>query len=375
MRTFWRIALGLVVVVTLIVIGTSRFGMPNTPRRLAEEPPKAQQVKQQQKATYVGSVACGRCHGKQLEGWKKHFHSQMLQDVKAKPQAIVGDWAKPGAPANVVKSDVVYTVGGKWLQRYLVKRGNDYYAAPAEWVVKTTAWRAYSGTRSLRETCQHCLTTGSTVNAAGATSDFKEPGIGCEACHGPGSRHVKSSSAEDIVNPRELAYEREIEVCGQCHARGTSKAANGKYEDPRGFKPGDQLAKFVTFLAPQPGKETAAWFADGAAKQHHQQYQEFIQSKHYTSRKVSCRQCHPSHAAEETVKDNSVCGLGGCHKGLVADVKAHTQKAAGRTDVTLCVTCHMPVRATSTTEAESHSHTFPRRPVGLKTVKAEPYRS
>jgi DmsE family decaheme c-type cytochrome len=39
----------------------------------------------------------------------------------------------------------------------------------------------------------------------------------CESCHGPGSEHIASASAEDILNPVKLAPVRADEMCLGCH--------------------------------------------------------------------------------------------------------------------------------------------------------------
>ncbi len=42
-------------------------------------------------------------------------------------------------------------------------------------------------------------------------------GKSCESCHGPGSKHAESASAEDVRNPRKLAPAATDRLCLQCH--------------------------------------------------------------------------------------------------------------------------------------------------------------
>ncbi len=42
-------------------------------------------------------------------------------------------------------------------------------------------------------------------------------GRNCESCHGPGSKHAESVSAEDIQNPARLPASRASEICLKCH--------------------------------------------------------------------------------------------------------------------------------------------------------------
>jgi len=118
--------------------------------------------------------------------------------------------------------------------------------------------------------------------------------------------------------------------------------------------PGENLENFIKPLEPKPGEETEEFFADGAAKKHHQQYQDYIQSRHFTA-DISCAACHESH--------------------LAANAQGELPLKRGNLDE-LCTSCHreggaafaietpididdfMPVRATSASEPDIRSHTF-----------------
>jgi DmsE family decaheme c-type cytochrome len=57
----------------------------------------------------------------------------------------------------------------------------------------------------------------------GKRTDWK--GRACESCHGPGSIHASSVSAEDIRNPAKLTAAAADKTCLTCHAGGSSHAA------------------------------------------------------------------------------------------------------------------------------------------------------
>src|SRR5438046_1831455 len=62
----------------------------------------------------------------------------------------------------------------------------------------------------------------------------------CENCHGPGSTHVLTKLAADIVNPAKLGAIDGTNVCVQCHSQGQPlvKPMDGKYYDwPVGYRP------------------------------------------------------------------------------------------------------------------------------------------
>lgn len=160
-----------------------------------------------------------------------------------------------------------------------------------------------------------------------ATGQPNEPGVACEACHGPGSVHMKATTATrktTIVNPATLDPAKEAMVCGQCHATGKSK--NGK-DYLEGFKPGDDLsAVFTLEQCAQHNKQTI--------------YNEWVGSKH-AAKGNGCAKCHEPHGASGQPHQlrspiNDLCG--GCHEKN-KDIKTHQPDAPANAT---CATCHMP---------------------------------
>lgn len=41
------------------------------------------------------------------------------------------------------RDDVAFTYGGRFKQRYFTKRGDDYFALPAQWDVQKHRWLPY----------------------------------------------------------------------------------------------------------------------------------------------------------------------------------------------------------------------------------------
>jgi len=161
-----------------------------------------------------------------------------------------------------------------------------------------------------------------------ATGEAKEPGIQCEACHGRGSVHVKASQDErklKIINPMNLDDPDKItSICAQCHSYYTPKEG----DPPAAFTPGENLFEKIDLLPVEAGKAM-------------QQVNEFVTSKHYTEKHMTCIQCHTSHT--EGITDHNLrqsvpelCVQ--CHHEE-ADL-THTKGAAKEGDT--CVTCHMP---------------------------------
>src|SRR5581483_4329401 len=209
------------------------------------------------KNDYVGSMACSTCHARIFARWKNTRMANVLQDVKAHPEVVVGDFSKLNPVVTFKKEDVEFTYGSKWKQRYLTKRGDEFYFFPAQWDIRNSVWRAYNpqaGTdwwipfyakeqmqRPSGPLCDGCHS----VNYNITTKQVTEWDVGCERCHGPGGAHIKQPSRSNIVNPARLDMVRANDVCIQCHSQGQPKAnpINGRYYDwAVGFQPGQRLS-------------------------------------------------------------------------------------------------------------------------------------
>lgn len=371
----------LVLIILCLCLAATVLAVNGCTRKNAEqERPKGEEPNPPaaEKLGYVGSTRCRACHQNQYEGWEGNLHRKMLQDAKGDPGAMIADFAKEGNPFEVVKDftreDIMYTIGSQWKQRYVVKKGDDFLILPAEWIRQTNSWKPYhpedwnKPERHYEDLCIACHTTGYREELG---AKINEAGVGCEACHGPGSEHASQPKKENIINPKRLTYKQQIETCGQCHVRGVE--VKGKREDALGYIPGGEFTKYMDPLEPtekELAKEKPAFFPDGASKKHHQQYNDYVQSKHYQAEVASCSYCHSSHAAVGpegemplTKPIDNLCE--DCHKegGSAAQIKLEKPYLEN----------YMPKRAKSATEADIRSHTF--KPNQPKTaVPKEPYK-
>jgi len=221
---------------------------------------------------YVGASQCKECHAEIYDGWKSTMHPYKFQP--ASPEAIVGDFEKncvlqtgDSKTTMFKKNDeyfittlgpdkkehtyrITYLIGGFWKQLYVTEFPNgELHILPAMWIVETQNWEIskYWSDTIYQTSCSGCHNTGGEINYDEATETFKttwvDTGVSCEACHGPGGKHVvasKQDAADTIINPAKIPDPRRAAmVCGSCHTRGTS--VDGKYGYPYGYKPGDQL--------------------------------------------------------------------------------------------------------------------------------------
>jgi hypothetical protein len=121
-------------------------------------------------------------------------------------------------------------------------------------------WVTYHQGEKKAYNCDPCHTTGywnepdtHQDGLPGIVGTRSEPGVQCEACHGPGSLHA--------ANPRFVkpVVDRSSEQCGTCHYHGAPEVVDAK----------------------------------GGFIRHHDQYEELFQSKHLT---LECVDCHGPHA-------------------------------------------------------------------------------
>ncbi len=346
-------------------------------------------------AEYVGSGKCESCHSKHFTGWKSTLHSQMMR-TEILPVALDPNSATGWKNGEVLKnnqtgathspSDVVMTIGSKWKQRFLV--GNEttgYQFLDKQWNIVKGVWESYGQKANWEQQCTTCHTTGYRITSysedpasatISITHKFIEKSIGCEACHGPGSNHVKAPSDVNIWNPAKQSAQAQSLACGYCHVRmesalyKTKKGATlGWREDaaaPVGqiYKPGDDWTQWATvpgldgnfadYYQGSPTTSQAAsdfqnmfYPANGSgkydSKKHHQQYQEFVQSKHFATNTMSCNTCHSSHSKNAN--------------------RSQLKLTAAQT----CATCHgttmnltqfMPMTGRTAGDVYMRSHTF-----------------
>lgn len=194
--------------------------------------------------------------------------------------------------------------------------------------------------------------------------------VGCESCHGAPS---SSSGKGHINNLKSLSYDRKLEVCGQCHTRGTSNKGTFEYpyDETTGltYPVGEDLMKYYV-LKPglYPDKTTS--------RQHHQQWVDYKLTKHYNpDRGITCITCHDPHqktAYQFQLKEDfrsleSGKGCIKCHSDKVT--VQHTKHTPSGS---MCVACHMPKTAVTGKGFDISDHSFkvvsPQKTLDYRTV-------
>ena len=110
---------------------------------------------------------------------------------------------------------------------FLFQAPVSYYSSPGRWDLSP----GYAGkhnidlAKPIEEPCLYCHASLAqpVANTQNRYLDppFLESGVGCERCHGPGQKHLKTH--RDIVNPAKLDAARRDSICQQCHLTGAAR--------------------------------------------------------------------------------------------------------------------------------------------------------
>jgi len=376
--------------------------------RRSVEPSGPPPVVSSSSSDYVGGAACKECHEEIYNGWKATFHAYKFQP--ASPDFVVGDFSRnnsftahgteslmrrseqgfaivtKGPDGTSHRYPVRYAVGSVWKQRYITEfPDGGLFVLPLQWNVTSQEWVDYFGPaahkpgdglfwsdpgREFQYQCMGCHTTNSRVNFDAASKTFKtawtDLGVSCEACHGPGRRHIEAKiqdKAATIINPAKVADpQRAVMICAACHTRGQSH--DGKFAYPAAYRPGDQL-NFQFDKKP-------AVYPDGSPKEHHQQFNDWEASGHAAAG-VTCWDCHSPHARGKSNRFQLKL------PGSLLCTTCHTVEARGYHalhSVNNCIGCHMPSTVQSATPGDLRSHRMrvvrPELTVAAGDVKKQP---
>ncbi len=210
--------------------------------------------------------------------------------------------------------------------------------------------------------CGGCHATGHGLDEVGNAYNLVAVGaaalertVGCEACHGPGSRHEEEDATGMILNPAQLPAWQRIEVCARCHERvlDDTHPFNAVVPWPVDAQ-GDALREHA-MVSDEATPTPTPWLAVDASRLPHDQVGDFALSPHRRgpgSYDGACEDCHNPHTGElhTVAHDNQLCTI--CHSDSFPDTLAeaehagHLNFAPGPWSPGACVSCHMPRSAT-----------------------------
>lgn len=385
---------------------------PSADRHAAQNPP-----------AFVGSETCATCHEPQAAAWRGSHHRHAM--AHASETTVAGDFNNAtfehfGVRSRFFRRDgqfmvetdgpdgtlqtyaIKYTFGVEPLQQYLIEfpdgrlqalsiawdtrlreKGGQrwFHLYPGEKIEHTDILHWTKLNQNWNFMCAECHSTGVRKNYDANTDSFRtsfaEISVGCETCHGQGSRHVAwarnkqkwwpdprledaalgllvryaerlkatwpldpaTGSARRSEPPASLRTE--VETCGLCHARRAQFS-----ED---WKPGRVLSEThqVSLLS------RGLFHADGQMRDEVFNYASFKQSRMFAAG-VTCADCHDPHSARLRLPGEGVCLQ--CHSGEKFATPAH-HRHADITPAPTCSACHMPVRTYMVVD-DRHDHGF-----------------
>ena len=244
---------------------TSSFGLPQSQNATA--PSQFRPRKEIPDVPFVGSAACVDCHGLKTAGYSHtsmahalslpaesavlRSHPRLSFQVGRYSYEILSDDQESSYRVTdgkkTITAPILYAFGNAHIaQTYVFARLGKLYEARVSYYTAINAldWTigdALDPPPSLEEAAgrdisgdeaRNCFSCHGTAATAGnrLQLDHVVPGVGCEACHGPGAKHVAAMSSGGqkelhIFNPKTLDPETlSQEFCGACH-RGVDTVA------------------------------------------------------------------------------------------------------------------------------------------------------
>jgi predicted CXXCH cytochrome family protein len=349
---------------------------------------------------YVGRSACNECHRDTSGRWSGSHHDLAMQPADG--ATVVGDFDNArfayagisssfksrngdfyvetdGPEGQIQEYTVAYTFGIDPLQQYLIEfpdgrlqalsiawdtrpaeEGGQrwFHLYPDERIDATDELHWTRRSQNWNYMCADCHSTGYRKNYDAKTDRFASTwtdiDVACEACHGPGSRHVALAEAGRLAEDTGLIvsfadpdrrWVREpgqstarlvgaatpgvqVEACGRCHARRASIRT--------GYAHGRPLTdSYVPAFLTEP-----LYYPDGQIRDEVYVYGSFLQSRMHAAG-VVCTDCHDPHSVQLKADGDMLCAQ--CHAPEVFAVAKHHHHGEAELPPA-CVDCHMPSR-------------------------------
>ncbi len=344
-------------------------------------------------ATYVGRSQCITCHQQEAKLYEGSHHDRAME--LATDETVEGDFSgvevehygvtsrfyrdgkkfmvrTEGPSGKMEDFEIKYVLGCDPLQQYMVEfdRSNDM---PEEQIARVQVLRLswdthnkkwfhldppdvkerlgvdddlhWTGVGQRWQTmCAECHSTNLKKNfdvkTASYRTTFKEIDVSCEACHGPGSRHVQIANDHRFfwdqkfgtgltVTLKGADPEPQLQTCAHCHSRRQMLHENASQGD---FWNAHDLERL----------HSDTYFADGQIRDEVYEYGSFIQSKMY-HKAIRCTDCHDPHSAKLKATGNQLCTSCHQHPAGKYDSPSHHHHAPNSPGAQ-CVACHMPER-------------------------------
>ena len=354
-----------------------------------------------QKTEFVGGRECISCHQREYNLWKGSDHDNAMDfatdstvlgnfnDVEVEFRGRNHKFYKQdgkfyvyteGPDGKMGEFQITHTFGVRPLQQYLVpfSKGK-YQCLPIAWDTENKKWFDMAGmvyspeelepnswlfwtnqSQNWNGVCAECHSTNLNKNYNIDSDSFhttwSDIDVNCEACHGPGSRHLEWANLPEgsrvfdpdmglVLRTSGMTPKQYIEACAPCHSRRTSFGVND-------HRSNEYYNNHQPQLITPP-----IYYKDGQILDEVYVFGSFTQSKMYMH-DVKCNDCHDSHSITFKFEGNALCTQ--CHRPEEYDTfQHHFHKYANETgqpvvdkfgkqsavgEGALCKSCHMPGR-------------------------------
>jgi len=343
---------------------------------------------------YAGSADCRECHERFYGLWSTSRHGLALQPValelvqqalSAQPEPLALGGARfrvdldrqqvvEEQDGRSVAYPMLHAMGGKDVLFFLtpLERGRlqvlplAYDVRRREWVATTDIMVRHFGDRSdtaldwrdpmltFNTSCYHCHVSQVDKNYEPQTDSYRttwsEPGITCEACHGPGKEHIRACRAApegtvpaDLRTIRwgDLSYGQRNDACAPCHAKLRPVAP--------AFMPGARFFDHYDLVC----LEDPDFHADGRDLGENYTLTGWLMNPCARSGMLDCTHCHtPSGRFRQQDQANTACLP--CHASRVLHPADHSRHPVTPKAPT-CISCHLPMTEFSRLRRSDHS--------------------
>ena len=340
---------------------------------LAEQFSAARVMQSDEPATYVGNAACAKCHAEIARRYMQtpmantsgvvtsdtatgeYFHQtsgvryRISKEPGKEKDAVWLSFDRKGDAPLQGRRQLHYFIGSNVAGRsFLFALDRFLFQAPVTWYATAKKWDASPGyeadielrlNRPIDANCLYCHAS-QAQPIYGALNQYAEPafkqaGISCERCHGPGSLHAAGKAR--LVNPARLDAARRDSICAQCHLSGAARV-----ELPRRrlafYRPGERLADYVSYFVPEQRGEDVGLKVNS----HVEKLAQSVCAQKAGAR-MSCMSCHDPHAVPDT-RERAAYFRGKCLNCHQAATLPANERHNGKAD---CISCHMPKTGTT----------------------------
>ncbi|MEZ5106942.1 MAG: ammonia-forming cytochrome c nitrite reductase subunit c552 [Draconibacterium sp.] len=336
---------------------------------------------------FAGSQSCRECHERFYQLWSPSYHGQAMMPINAEfmakhqlpnsePINVEGHLFNVEFQDSTMKMyekdgdkliqtyDVLWAMGGHNVYCFLTpfEKGK-LQNIPLAYDANAKTWFNYpeAGMRHFADDtpndealpwkdanfafntgCYSChisqLSTNFDLASETYHTTWKEPGINCETCHGPGGEHIQIfRNLKEGEQPKDIGLivtstftpEQNTDACAPCHAKMNPITPS--------YIPGDKYFDNYNITT----LEDRDFYPDGRSLGENYTLTEWMMNPCVDGNEINCVTCHTSSGRDRN-KDNPNYSCVQCHKKIGENVVAHTghKPEAGLT----CISCHMPKR-------------------------------